>query len=393
MNMAVNNLFFSRLPISGISFNRISVMKLKWVFGIILTTLPVLLTQTSVQAANSSQIDIVRTKKVLDDQDKKFIDDYLGTAVDILINERNFTNIARDREAILTRKGGTQAQYVLQFNESIGKYLTDAFEKVKNLRPMNRQAIIVANLLILINGLEDVQFAVLPMQKLEDNNVIVRYWAVQCLTNPIVIEQLNSKQAKNPNLAQEITGKFVNMVPKSGPEILNLIARYAGTINIPDGQKLLLQIADQRIKSYSEWAARDALIDGNILKLLENKISDPPENTDVSALAQRFAQLYSYVIQRYAATKDTLSESQKAKLVTVIVETENKCISNMLGPQQNMLKAIQDDQMSALMAEAGKLFGTVASQGQLSAKYGFNYGRNETGTVQTAPMTLPPRPR
>ncbi len=364
-------------------------MKLNWVFYITLITLPVLLIQTSLQAANSSQIDIVRGKSVLDEEDKKVIDDYVGSAIDVLINERNLANIARDREAIITRKNSTQPQYVLQFKESIGKYLTEAFEKVKNLRPVNRQAIVVANLLILINGLDDVQFAVLPMQRLEDNNVIVRYWAVQCLTNPVIVEQLNSKQAKNPNIAQEITNKLETIIPKSEPEILNLIAGYAATINIPDGQKLLLQIADIRIKGYENWTVRNEFIDGNILKLLENKISKPSENADVPALAQRFAQLYSYIIQRYVLTKDNLSESQKTVFVTVIVETESKCISNMIGAQQNLQKAIQDDQMQTLKDEAGKILGTASSQGQLAAKYGFNYGKTDSGAIQTAPLTLP----
>ena len=368
-------------------------MKSKWVFCLILATLSVLLIQTGLRAANSSQIDRVLNKKVLDDQDKKIIDDYLGTAIEILINERDLTNIARDREAILTKKNSTQPQYILQYNESIGKYLIDAFEKVKNLRPMERQSIIVANLLILINGLDDVQFAVMPMQKLEDNNVIVRYWAVKCLTNPDVIEQLNSKKAKNPNLAQEITDKFENMAPKSRPELLDLMARYAAAINIPEGQKLLLQIADQRIKSYADWTVLDVFVDGDILKLLESKISNPSENSDVPALAQRFTQLYSYIIQRYVATKNNLSESRKTQFVTVIVDIENKCISNMLEPQQNLQKAIQEDQMQTLIDEANKLLGSAGSQGQLPAKYGFNYGRSETGAIQTAPLTLPPRPR
>ena len=153
-------------------------MKLKWVFCIILLILPVLKIQSNVQAANTSQIEIVLNKKVLDEEDKKIIDDYIREVIDVMLNEMDLANIARYRDAILARKG-SQPQYVLQFNESIGKYLTEAFDKAKNINPPKRQSAIIANLLILIDGLEDVQFALLPMNKVEDKNVIVSYWAVQ----------------------------------------------------------------------------------------------------------------------------------------------------------------------------------------------------------------------
>jgi hypothetical protein len=363
------------------------MMKLKWVFCIILVTLPIFQVQTSLQAANPSQIDNVLDKKVLDDQDKKIIDNYLRDVITALLNERDLATIARYRQAIIARKG-TQVQYVQQFNESARNYIMDAFEKAKNLRPLNRQTTVIINLLIIVNGLENVKFAVLPMNKLEDENLSVRYWAVQCLTNPEVISQLNSGDADNPNLPQEITAKFKNMVPKSSPEVLNLMARFAADINIPQGQELLLQITDQRIKNYADWTIQEEFIDANILKLLENKISNPSEKTDVPALAQRFAQLYSYVIQRYIKGKDVLDQSQKSQLKTVIVEIEDKCIRNMVGTQQNMRKAIEQEQLLTLTEEANKLLGSETSEGQLAAKYHFDYGKTNTGSPRTAPLIL-----
>ncbi len=363
-------------------------MKLKWVFCIIFITLPVLKIQTNLQAANPIQIDNVLNKKVLNEQDFQIIDNYLREAIDVLLNEKDMAIIARYRDAISTRKG-TQGQYVDHFNESAEKYLTEAFKTVKNLQPMSRQTTVVINLLILIDDLKNVKFALLPLKKLEDENMVVRYWAAQCLANPDVISQLNAGEAANPNLPQEITEKFKNIVPKSSPEILNLMARYAGNINIPQGQELLLQIADQRIKSYADWTVQNEFIDVNILKLLENKISNPAENTNVTADAQRFSQLYSYIIQRYVKGKDVLSEIQKTQLITVIVEVEDKCIKNMVGTQQDLRKAIESNQMISLMEEHDKLLGSNSAQGRLPVKYGFNYGKTDTGTPITAPLTLP----
>jgi hypothetical protein len=369
-------------------FLRISMMKLKWVFFIILATLPVLWTQTNVQAANTSQIDSVLSKKVLTEQDLKSIDDYVRNAVSAILNERDLTKIARYREAIVTRKGGPQGQYVQQFNDSAEKYLTEALKSARNLRPAKRQTMVVTNLLILIDGLENSRFCELAKSMLDDENVVVRYWAVRCLSNPNVITQLKSGQAANPNQVQQITEKFKSMVPKSSPEILNLMARYSAAVETQQGYELLLQIADQRIKSYIDWSVNQEIMDCDILKLLESNISSLTDKTNVSSLAQRFAQLYSCAIQRYVNGGNILNASQKSQLITVIVETEEKSIRNMVGTQQNLRKAIEQNQAPALTEEHNRLLGSNTTQGQLSSKYGFNYGKTDSGSIRNAPLTL-----
>ena len=315
-------------------------MNFKKVFFAILITFSVLMTQNNLYAINSSQIDNVLNKKVLNEQDFKVIDDYIRGAIDVLLNEQNMASIGRYRDAIATRKG-TQPQYVYQFNQSAEKYLTEAFKNVKKITPKRRQMIVLTNLLILINSLENVQFVVLAVNKLEDENTIVRYWAIQCLANPDVITQLNNKEASNPNLLQEIADKFIKMVPKSGPEELNLMAKYAASIDIPKGVELLKLIVDKRIQSYADWAVQSEHIDGNILILLEDKIVNSSDKADVPTLARQFAQLYSYIIQRYVKGEKILNNIQKTQLVTDIIETEDICIKNMTGAQQNLRKAIE----------------------------------------------------
>ena len=352
-------------------------------FCLIFVYVLVLKSPANLQAANTSQIDNVLKKSILNDQDKKIIDDYIKSALDSIINERDLAKIARHREAIISRKG-SQAQYVDQFNNSLEKYLPESFNTANNLRPAERQTVAITNLLILINNQENIRYALLPLAKLEEENVIIRYWAVQCLTNPAIISQLNSGKAINPNLINEITQEFVKIVPDSSPEILNLIIRYAAAINIPEGQKLLLQIVEQRIKNYDNSKVGSEVLDGNILKMLGNKITNPTESTDVPALAQRFAQLYSYVIQKYVNDIKTLNEEQRNN----IIDTEDKCISNMIGAQQNLRNAIEQNQPETLMAEHNKLLGSDTAQGQLAAKYKFNYGKTSSGSTRTAPLVL-----
>ena len=362
-------------------------MKLKWVFCIIIVSLPVIMTHTNLMAASTSQIDEVLRKTVLSEQDFRIIDGFLRSATDVLVDERDLTIIPRHRDAILTRKG-TQGQYVEKFNELAVGYLTQAFSDAEKLKPEKRRTAVLTNLLILVDGLQDVRFVLLPLNQLKDKNVMIRYWAIQCLTNPEIVNQLNDSKAENPNTPKEITDQFKKVIPEINPESLGFIARFAVTINIPQGQELLLSVADQRIKSYADWAVKNEFTDSMILKMLESKISNPSGNSDTPALAQRFAQLYSYVIQRYVKGRAFLNETQIKELITVIAETEDKCINNMTGEQRSLRSAIEQDNMNSLMNEHNTLLGDETNEGKLPAKYRFNYGRENSGSTRTAPLTL-----
>ena len=350
--------------------------------------MPVFQSQTTLQAANTGLIDNVRRKTVLNEQDKKVIDDFIRDSIDGLVNDNDFTSIAKYRDAITSRKDSSQVQYVDQFQESTINYITKAFETAKNIKPALNQAIVTTNLLILIDKLENVKLVILAKNKLDDDNSIVRYWAVKCLANPVIIEQLNSGQAPNPTLPEEITKKLISIVPKSSVESLDMIARYAVSINVQQGKELLIKIADQRIATYASWSVKHEYEDGDILKILENAISESKDKTDIPAIAQRFAQLYSYIIQRYIKGETFLNAVQKFHLESIIIETEDKCIRNMVGAQQDFKKAIETKQLNTLMSYHDKLLGSNATRGEMPEKYNFNYGTNEDGSIRNAPLTL-----
>ncbi len=361
--------------------------RLKWALLVIFAAFPVL-RHSNLQAASTGAIDNVRNKSVLNDQDKKIIDDFVRETVNALLNEKDFTNIARHRDVIVSRKESRQVQYVNQFKESTVTHITKAFETARSIKPEKNQILVITNLLILIDKLNNVQFAVIAKNKLDDENAIIRYWAAKCLANPTVVRQLNSGEASNPGLPNEITTKLISIVPQSSPEILSIIAEYAAAIDVPQGQELLLKIADQRIINYADWTVKQEYKDGAILKTLANIIIEPKENTNIPIVAQSFAQLYSYVIQRYIKGADSLNTRQKTELVTVIIETEDKYISKMIGIQQNLKKAIETKQLNELMNEHNKLLGSNVTRGRLPEKYNFNYGRDENNSIRNAPLSL-----
>jgi len=379
-------------------------MKIKWAFfSVILTLLCVLAINSNVAAVDTKDIDNVIKKGAIDDNDRKIIDDFLAQAVQELVKTRDFTSIAKLRSVILSRKS-PQSQYAEQFSESAYKHIQTGFEQAQTLRPEERKNNVITNLLILIDGMEDLRLADLAMGMLKDQNMVIRYWAVHSLTNPAIVQQLNSDAASNPKLATTITEQLKEIVPTSKPEIVVHIARYAANINVPQGEQLLLQVADDRIKRYSDWTVTCEFYDTILLILLESKISSssqsmgspaPATSPNKPAIARRFAQLYSYVIQRYIKGSNILNETQKQNLASVIIDIEEQCITRLLGlsrSQGTLRRAIERNTLEALSDEHNKLLGDDTSTGQLPSKLGFDYGTTPN-SPRSAPIPLPDKPQ
>ena len=380
-------------------------MKIKWAFLTILAAFSVLAINSNAVAVNTRDIDNVLKKGVIDDQDKKIIDDFLSQAVVELIKTKDFTSIAQLRTVILSRRS-SQSQFAQQFSESAYKHIQAGFEQAQTLKLEERKTNVIISLLILIDGMEDLRLSDLAMAILKDRNMVIRYWAVHCLTNPAITQQLNSAATSNPQLATTIAEQLKEVVGTSKPEIIVHIARFAANVNIPEGEELLLQVADERIKRYADWTVKHEFYDIIILKLLETKIPLPSQDpaapaptTSLSkpAIAQRFAQLYSYVIQRHIKGKDILNETQKQHLASVLIEIEDKCISRLMGGTQattrTIRRAIERDNIEALSDEHDKLLGDETTAGQLPSKLGFDYSTTPNGPKRTAPIPLPEKPQ
>ena len=277
-------------------------MKIKWVIFVVLTAFLILVINSGSEAVNTRDVDLVRNKGVLDDQDLKIIDDFLAEAIQEFVGTRDFTKIAQIRTVILSRQSTQQAQYAQQFSDSARKYIAAGFIQAEKLPRPERTIGVTINLLILMDGLQDLGLTDSAIAMLKNENMVIRYWAVHCLTNPGIITQLNAATASNSKQASVIAGHLKELIETSTPEIVALIARFAAGIKIPQAEQLLSQIADMRIKKYADWTVKYELYDRDLLKFLSSKIPLPSQSpggplpTTTSSnppLARRFAQLYS----------------------------------------------------------------------------------------------------
>ncbi|NQT03066.1 MAG: hypothetical protein HQ580_13645 [Planctomycetes bacterium] len=376
-------------------------MKIKWVIFAVLVVFLILVMNPGSKAVNTREVDNVRKKAVLDNSDLKIIDDFLAEAISELVRERDFTTIAQKRTVILSRQStqSQQGQYAQQFSESARRYIAQGFLDAQKLPRQERITGVTINLLILMDGLQDLGLTDQAVAMLKNENMVIRYWAVHCLTNPGIITQLNA--AKNSNQTSVFAAKFTEILDTSTPEITALIARFAAGVKIPQTEQLLCQIADIRIKRYADWTIKYELYDSAILKYLCSKIplasqssgsTSTTSATSKAALARCFAQLYSYAIQRYVKGADILNNTQKSHLASVLADTEDKCIGILLKPQLTIRRALERNSLPAILAEHDRLLGSATTPGQLPATLKFDYSTTSGGPKRTSPIPLPDQP-
>lgn len=342
----------------------------------------------SATVIDTREIDEVRAKQVLDSQDFAVIDAFLAEAIQRLVKSRDFTSIAKIRTLILSRRS-SQAQYAKQFSESARKYISEGLEEAQTLSE-DRPFKVTLNLLILIDGMEDPGLLDMAIAKLGDENQVIRYWSVRAVTNPALMQKLNPADGTaSAELIRQIAAELRQLVDSSGPEILALVARFAAKTN---DENLLGEIADTRIKRYANWTVKREQLDSLILTLLCDRITTAVAANQ--ATARRFAQLYSYAIQRYVMGEGLLSSNSKSQLASVLAEVEDKCISKLLGgPQAAIRRAAERPDYAALMQGHDRLLGGQAGPGELVSRLRFDYGRSPDGSLRTVPLTLPEPPR
>ena len=338
----------------------------------------------SANAVDSLAIEAVRGKAVLDDADFKAIDDFVAKAVGEMLATEDFSSISNARAIIVANSASTQpnqTQFAEQFSKSAQKYISAALQKAESLTPPEKSFRIMTNLLMLTDALADVRMAEVALKYVDSKNAVIRYWAVHCVTNPEITEKLNSPKAIDT--ARQVTRRLDEIIATSSPDTLGLIASFAGSIKIPEGDALLLKVADRRIASYADWSVEQELLDGVILRILGDKIASSSASKE--SIGRRFGQLFSYVLQRYIKGVEVLDAAQKEQLVSVLVETEKSCLSKISGkPRFGIKKAIESGDTNVLQQEHNNILGDGTKAGELN----IDYGKDAGGASVTHPLAL-----
>jgi len=364
---------------------------------------------TVAEAVSTKRIDTVRqkallNKEILENADFEVIDDFWADALAELLMLDDFSEIVDIRSQIFARRGGAEpSQYSVGFITSGQKHLTAAFDEVQNWETDQRKTWIERNLIILTAQLESGELLELGMRMIGHENGTVRYWAVKALTNQGIVRQLNSDVSLDTEPAARIGRQLeITAEKETHPEILSLIAAFAGQVNGTHAKQLLTKIVDLRTSAYENWTVKYELMDAKLLRSLGNEILSPVSQQNKAVDSRRFAQFYSYVMQRFILGENILSDVSKQQLASVLVEVEQSVLDRLLGRPQSSIKkvvekiltkrTVEQKDYSALETEHDSLLGTAARQGELPAALNFDYGKNPDGSALTAPKKLGPPP-
>ncbi len=360
-------------------------------FAILIGGLVLTLSLISRAQVDSRRIEEVVKKSVLTQEDMEIIDAFVTDEVGRLVRTTDFTEVAKTRAVIVSRQIA-QAQYAQRFSDAVFREIGKGFDYATNeITDPGRRFKVFTNLLILASELNDPGLLDLGIRSIPHENNAVRYWAIRVATNASVWDKLSQNQATAGPLSGKIIDACSQVVETSSPEVLYLMAQFAGRSGTAPAQDLLIRIADVRIKRYADWTVKYELVDTGILKLLAAKIA--AGGTANQQLARQFAQLYSYALQRYlrALRDNNLRELSGTSLASVLIETEQQCLGKLLGgPQTTIQRAVEAGDLNALQTEHDRLLGSANQAGVLSSKFNFTYGSAQE--KRTALLALPEPP-
>jgi len=346
-------------------------------------------------AVDTADIDAVYEKAVvnsgvLTDDDIKVIDDFVASTIDELLVAEDDSEVARLRRLVSSRRGSSETKdYNTALVGAVKKNLTRAFDAVTQWYDAKAKLDVQRNLIVLAGELQDTELAEFALGLIGHEDTMVRYWAVKCIANEGVLETLNSGGQGTGEVTEKIVEALELTAEKeTHGEILCLIAVFADQLEGPWARGLLLTVADARISAYEKWTVKYELMDTGLLRSLADRAMSSNSEEIKAAVARKFAQLYSYVMQRYMAGGDFLSDDSREYLAAVLVEVEASVLDKLLGRGQSAIKnAIEQKDMASLQSEHDSLLGTASRTGRLGYSLGFDYGDG-----LTAPKKLPSPP-
>ncbi len=373
-------------------------MKLKSAVSVILVV-GVVLAVFSVSKAvvDLRRIEEVTKKNVLTPADLQVIDEFMRDAVTDLVRTEDFTSVSKTRSIILNHQAdkaqpSAQAQYAQQFSESAYRQIGAAIQEADALPNESKRFKVITNLLILAESLKDPRLVDLAIGQIRRENGPVRYWAIRAAADLELWSNLSQNQAAAAPLATRILSECSQVAAGSRAEVLRLMAEFAGRFDTADAEKLLAGVADARIAGYAAWTVSYELVDSAILERLCDKLT-AGETADPQ-IAKRFAQLYSFAIQRFIKGRrlDILNDTSRDYLISVLVGTEQNCLGRLLGsPAATITRLIQANDLVGLQAEHDRLFGAPGRPGLLPTKLNFTYGPD--GQTRPSPILLSDPPQ
>ena len=324
--------------------------------------------------------------------DKSVIEKFWSDALNQMLLSKSSQEMVDVRKQLVEQKGGESLSYYsTTYVAQAQSDIQTAFGDVQRLEDSQQRQMIKHNLMILTAELQSPQLATLALPRLDDSDDVVRYWAYKAVTQPAVIQQLTSDVTRDDKIIGNILSAFEpHAATLLYPEIQKMIVRFCSSFDLASSRKILLTIANRRMKAYKDWTVNDETADSDLLMALGG-VAQLHQNAEVKKdFGRAFAELYALVIQRYSKGRKTFSEEQTERLLTVIAQVDQTTLKQVMQITTNLIPLLRSN--SDLEREYETLFGDRMRQGQLAAKFQFDYGKDDAGRPLTSPPELGPMP-
>ena len=367
--------------------------KASWLFFIAFVVF--LLPITCLAAGGSTQLQLIREKVgsgKLSDHDIKAIGAFVDEQLELMLFESDIAVIVDLRCGIVNEKGESPSQYWLEYIRAVKKGMESTFKNLEHQPDSARKTYLQLNLLILASEMESLQMAEFGLGMMSNPNAAIQYWAIKTIASPAIAEQLSSPVTEDPDLKAKIMATLKASVRKGlYSSSLAEVIGFLNSFENKSANELLCQITEKRIADYESWSVEYELLEADLLKALAKKTVLANSVPERAACAKAYAQLYSYVIQRFLLGQTVLSEESLMQLTSVIADVE----ATTIGPgkfldmnQQSLKQAIIQKDYDDLLNEHDKLLGSENRAGRLGLELKFDYGKDSKGDPITAPKKL-----
>ena len=329
----------------------------------------------------------------MSDSDRTVINDFWRIALDAMLLAEESEQIVAIRRQIQQEKGSEPLSLYAAGYVQIGRqHLQQAFETVGRWEASDRKTLMRRNLMILTAQLHSPLLAEFGLERLDDPDGVVRYWAVKCVAGSGVAVQLIDPSIGDEVLTERILDALRERVSnESDTQILRTIVTFAAMVNHETARDILMAVAQRRIDAYLSWNVHDEQFDAILLRSMGQLILDQRESEARAAMARRFAELLSLVFQRYMAEPSPLTDDQRNAVANVIAEVDSQVLTRIMEQQTPFIRILQRGG-SGLDREFEAYFGSDMGPGHLATRLKFNYGQTEAGRPRHTPPQLPPPP-
>jgi hypothetical protein len=299
--------------------------------------------------------------------DADAVTQFITTATEQILWAEKPSDAIDARVQLLAFRG--QDQYAQAYGSVLRGRLEAVIKEAGAFPDAAKKAAVLRNISILIAQMDTLDMAKMSVGLLGEPDTVIRYYAVKALTSEKVSTQLAASATADASSRKQILDALLQTASKEDqPVILGLLARYAVRFKGAEGRELILAVVNNRMKAYTAWKVTQESADLELLTALVEKLAASVAPEDKAVLAGRFAQYFSYVIQRYAKGQDILSASARQAMISTIVGTEESLLSGptLLNRKATDLRsAIQKNNMEALMKAHDALLGSASGAGEL----------------------------